>query len=58
MQMVKNYSLDRLKSKQASHLKIVHTNYESADRNAQDELERESQVSYGQKDDCKITREL
>ncbi|KQC33446.1 RNA polymerase sigma-70 factor [Nonlabens sp. YIK11] len=45
MQMVKNYSLDRLKSKQASHLKIVHSNYESADRNAQDELERESQVS-------------
>jgi len=45
MQMVKNYSLDRLKSKQASHLKIVHNNYESADRNAQEELERESQVS-------------
>lgn len=44
MQMVKNYSLDRLKSKQASHLKIVHTNYESHDRNAQEELERESQV--------------
>ena len=45
MQMVKNYSLDRLKSKQASHLKIVHNNYESAERNAQEELERESQVS-------------
>jgi len=49
MQMVKNYSLDRLKSKQASHLKIVHNNYESQDRNAQDELERESQVGMVQK---------
>jgi RNA polymerase sigma-70 factor (ECF subfamily) len=49
MQMVKNYSLDRLKCKQASHLKIVHSNYESQDRNAHDELEREAQVGMVQK---------
>ncbi|MFT4838983.1 MAG: RNA polymerase sigma factor (sigma-70 family) [Nonlabens sp.] len=40
MQMVKNYSLDRLKSKQASHLKIVHSNYDSEERNIEGELER------------------
>ena len=44
MQMVKNYSLDRLKSKQASHLKIVHTNYDSEERNVEDELERQGKV--------------
>ena len=49
MQMVKNYALDRLKSKQASHLSIVHSNYDSGNRNAQDELEREAQVSMVQK---------
>jgi RNA polymerase sigma-70 factor (ECF subfamily) len=49
MQMVKNYSLDRLKSKQASHLKIVHSNYTDDSLNAQEELERESQVAMVQK---------
>lgn len=49
MQMVKNYSLDRLKSKQASHLSIVHSNYDSGARNAQDDLEREAQVTMVQK---------
>lgn len=49
MQMTKNYCLDRLKSKQASHLTIVHSNYDSGDRNAQDELERASTVSMVQK---------
>ncbi len=44
MQMVKNYSLDRLKSKQASHLKIVHSNYDDDSLNAQEELERHSRV--------------
>ena len=44
MQMVKNYSLDRLKSKQASHLKIVHSNYDSEERNVEDELERLGKV--------------
>ncbi|WP_194852396.1 RNA polymerase sigma factor [Nonlabens antarcticus] len=49
MQMVKNYSLDRLKSKQASHLKIVHNNYESTERNALDEMERRGEVNLVQK---------
>jgi RNA polymerase sigma-70 factor (ECF subfamily) len=44
MQMVKNYSLDRLKSKQASHLKIVHSNYDSEERNIEGELERLGQI--------------
>ena len=44
MQMVKNYSLDRLKSKQASHLSIVHSNYESVAPNAQETLEKDSQI--------------
>ena len=29
--MTKNYCLDRLKSKQASNLKIVHSNYQNSD---------------------------
>lgn len=45
MQMVKNFSLDRLKSKQASHLKIVHSNYEDHSLNAQQELERKAKVT-------------
>lgn len=45
MQMVKNFSLDRLKSKQAGHLRIVHSNYEDDHRNAQEEMEREAKVS-------------
>jgi RNA polymerase sigma-70 factor (ECF subfamily) len=49
MQMVKNYALDRLKSKQASHLSIVHSNYESGDRDAQEELESAAQVIMVQK---------
>lgn len=44
MTMVRNYALDRLKSKQASHLKIVHSNYEDQSRTAQQELERVAQV--------------
>jgi RNA polymerase sigma-70 factor (ECF subfamily) len=49
MQMVKNYSLDRLKSKQASHLKIVHSNYSDDTLNAQEEMEREAKVGLVQK---------
>ncbi|WP_438961370.1 RNA polymerase sigma factor [Nonlabens sp.] len=45
MQMVKNFSLDRLKSKQAGHLRIVHSNYEYDHRNAQEEMEREASVN-------------
>jgi RNA polymerase sigma-70 factor (ECF subfamily) len=36
--MTKNYCLDRLKSRQASNLKIVHTNYESS-HNLEKQLE-------------------
>ncbi len=49
MQMVKNYSLDRLKSKQAGHLKIVHSNYGDDSPNALEELEREAKVGMVQK---------
>ncbi len=49
MQMVKNYSLDRLKSKQAGHLKIVHSNYGDDSPNAQEALEREAKVGMVQK---------
>lgn len=38
MTMTKNYCLDRLKSKQASNLKIVHSNY-SNDENLQKKVE-------------------
>ncbi|HLV93493.1 MAG TPA: RNA polymerase sigma factor [Aequorivita sp.] len=40
--MTKNYCLDRLKSKQASNLKIVHTQYQSSDS-----LEKEVEASEG-----------
>ncbi len=39
MTVTKNYCLDQLKSKQNNNLKIVHTNYESQDRSAFDQLE-------------------
>lgn len=40
--MTKNYCLDQLKSKQASNLKIVHTQYQSSDS-----LEKEVEASEG-----------
>ncbi|PKP24179.1 MAG: RNA polymerase subunit sigma-70 [Bacteroidetes bacterium HGW-Bacteroidetes-2] len=39
MTMTKNYCLDRLKSKQASNLKIVHHNFKSNDSGAEAQLE-------------------
>lgn len=39
MTVTKNYCLDQLKSKQNNNLKIVHTNYESQERSAFDQLE-------------------
>ena len=39
MTMTKNYCLDRLKSKQAGHLKIVHSNYQSPHARLQDQVE-------------------
>jgi len=41
--MTKNYCLDRLKSKQASNLKIVHNNYQNSD-NLDKELEANDSV--------------
>lgn len=40
--MTKNYCLDRLKSKQASNLKIVHSNYQNSDN-----LERQIEANDG-----------
>ena len=42
MTMTKNYCLDRLKSKQASNLKIVHNNYQNSDN-----LQRTVEVNDG-----------
>lgn len=39
MTMTKNYCLDRLKSKQAGNLKIVHSNYASTSERLQDQVE-------------------
>jgi len=43
MTMTKNYCLDRLKSKQASNLKIVHNNYQNTD-NLERQLEANDEV--------------
>ena len=42
--MTKNYCLDRLKSKQASNLKIVHSNYETSE-NLEKQIEVQDSVS-------------
>ncbi len=42
--MTKNYCLDRLKSKQASNLKIVHSNYQHSD-NLQKKVELNDEVA-------------
>lgn len=39
MTMTKNYCLDRLKSKQAGHLKIVHSNFAPSKERLQDQVE-------------------
>ena len=47
MTMTKNYCLDRLKSKQASNLKIVHSNYQNSDNlQKQVELSDEMQLVF------------
>lgn len=48
MQMTKNYCLDRLKSKQASNLKLVHSNY-SDHRPLEKEIEHRDSVHWVQK---------
>ena len=42
MTMIKNYCLDRLKSRQASNLKIVHSNYKNSEN-----LERQVEANEG-----------
>lgn len=45
MTMTKNYCFDRLKSKQASNLKLVHSNYEENDTPLQRKIELNDSVS-------------
>lgn len=49
MTMTKNHCLDRLKSKQAQHLKIVHSNYQDYTINAQQQLELQDSLSWIEK---------
>lgn len=44
MTVTKNYCLDQLKSKQNNNLKIVHTNYESQEKSAFDQLETKDRL--------------
>ncbi|MDO6471962.1 RNA polymerase sigma factor [Maribacter sp. 1_MG-2023] len=46
MTMTKNFCLDRLKSKQAGNLKLVHTNYTDASTSLQNELEAKDSISW------------
>ncbi len=45
MTMTKNYCLDRLKSKQAGNLKLVHTNYKDENVSLQKQLEVQDSLS-------------
>ncbi|UMB54573.1 RNA polymerase sigma factor [Lutibacter sp. A64] len=45
MTMTKNYCFDRLKSKQASNLKLIHSNYEEKDTPLQRRVELNDSVS-------------
>ncbi len=49
MTMVKNFCLDRLKSKQAGNLKLVHSNYEDSNISLQQQLEESDSVKWVQK---------
>ncbi len=46
MTMTKNFCLDRLKSKQAGNLKLVHSNYQDENTSLQKQLEVEDSVSW------------
>ena len=46
MTMTKNFCLDRLKSKQAANLKLVHSNYSDESRSLQGQLEAEDSVGW------------
>jgi len=49
MTMTKNFCLDRLKSKQAGNLKLVHSNYTDNDSSLQKKLEATDSVSWVEK---------
>src|SRR5690606_3800517 len=46
MTMTKNFCLDRLKSKQAGNLKLVHSNYSDESRSLQSQLEAEDSIGW------------
>ncbi|GMN04836.1 sigma-70 family RNA polymerase sigma factor [Croceitalea sp. MTPC5] len=46
MTMTKNFCLDRLKSKQAGNLKLVHSNYQDERTSLQKQLEAEDSVNW------------
>ncbi|KQC28807.1 RNA polymerase sigma factor [Flagellimonas eckloniae] len=46
MTMTKNFCLDRLKSKQAGNLKLVHSNYEDEKTSLQRQLETEDSIAW------------
>ncbi|QCX00333.1 RNA polymerase sigma factor [Aggregatimonas sangjinii] len=49
MTMTKNFCLDRLKSKQATNLKLVHSNYEDGNTSLQRQLETKDSLSWVEK---------
>jgi RNA polymerase sigma-70 factor (ECF subfamily) len=49
MTMTKNFCLDRLKSKQAGNLKLVHSNYTDENTSLQKQVEANDSVSWVQK---------
>ena len=49
MTMTKNFCLDRLKSKQSSNLKLVHSNYEDGSTSLQKQLEARDSISWVEK---------
>ena len=49
MTMTKNFCLDRLKSKQAGNLKLVHSNYRDENVSVQRQLETEDSLSWVEK---------
>jgi RNA polymerase sigma-70 factor (ECF subfamily) len=49
MTMTKNFCLDRLKSKQSSNLKLVHSNYEDGNSSLQKQVEARDSISWVEK---------
>ena len=49
MTMTKNFSLDKLKSKHAQNLKIVHSNYQDNNASVQKQVELQDSVSWVEK---------